>query len=63
LTTQTIRPIRSEDISPADFDKYLKMLRWLAREHPREIRFRVFPTIETYYKHHGGPRLREGGGQ
>jgi hypothetical protein len=59
LTTK-IRPIKAEDISPADFDRNLKMLRWLARNHPEKTRH-VFLTIKAYYSGLGGPRLREGG--
>jgi 2-iminoacetate synthase ThiH len=58
-SSKQAKPIKPEDISPEDFSKHLTMLRWLAREYPGAIRF-IVPTIETYYKHHGGPRLREG---
>lgn len=61
--TTKIRPIKAEDISPEDFSRHLKMLRWLAREQPEETMKMILLLIKMSYEQHGGPRLRERGGQ
>jgi hypothetical protein len=42
-----------------DVGSHLRMLRWLIRYQPQEIKYGVFPIIATYYENLRGPSLTE----